>query len=60
MEARDFIKKETLAQLFSYEFCKILKNTYFEKYLRTATSTKLRKGRKHDSQKRLIASFTYI
>ena len=55
MEARDFIKKETLAQFFSYEFCKILKNTYFEKYLRTATSTKLRKGRKHDSQKRLIA-----
>ena len=26
-EASDFIKKVTLAQVFSYEFCKIFKNT---------------------------------
>ena len=25
-----FIKKETLAGLFSYEFCKIFKNTFFK------------------------------
>ena len=29
----NFIIKETLAQLFSYEFCKILKNVFFTKHL---------------------------
>ena len=28
------IKKETLAQVFSYEFCKIFKNTFFIEHLR--------------------------
>ena len=28
------IKKETLAQVFSCEFCKIFKNTFFVKHLR--------------------------
>ena len=28
-EACNFIKKQTLAQAFSYEFCEIFKNTYF-------------------------------
>ena len=28
-EACNFIKKETLAQVFSFEFCDIFKNTYF-------------------------------
>ena len=28
-EACKFIKKETLAQVFSCEFCEILKNTFF-------------------------------
>ena len=28
-EACNFIKKETLAQVFSSEFCEILKNTFF-------------------------------
>ena len=28
-EACNFIKKETLAQVFFCEFCKILKNTFF-------------------------------
>ena len=28
-EACNFIKKETLAQVFSWEFCKISKNTFF-------------------------------
>ena len=30
--------KKTLAQVFSYEFCKILKNTYFTENLRTTAS----------------------
>ena len=29
-------KKKTPRQLFSCDYCKIRKNTYFEKYLRTA------------------------
>ena len=28
-QACNFIKKETLAQVFSCEFCKIFKNTFF-------------------------------
>ena len=33
-EASDFIKKVTLAQVFSCEFCEIFKNTFFIKHLR--------------------------
>ena len=29
----NFIKKETLAQVFSCEFCKIFKNTFFTEHL---------------------------
>ena len=32
------IKKETQTQVFSCEYCKIFKNTYFEEYLRTTAS----------------------
>ena len=31
-EAFNFIKKETLAQLFSCEFCEISKNTFFTEH----------------------------
>ena len=31
-------KKETLAQVFSYEYCKSFKKTYFEEHLWTAAS----------------------
>ena len=31
-------QKETPAQVFSSEYCKIFKNTYFEKHMRTAAS----------------------
>ena len=34
----NFIKKETLAQVFSYEFCQISKNTFFTKHLWTTVS----------------------
>ena len=33
-EACNFIKKETLAQVFSWEFCEISKNTFFIEHLR--------------------------
>ena len=35
----NFIKKETLAQLFSCEFCQIFKNTFFTEHPRTTAST---------------------
>ena len=37
-EACNFILKETLAQVFSREFCKISKNTFSSEYLRTTAS----------------------
>ena len=33
-EACNFIKKETLAQVFSCEFCEIFKNTFLTEHLR--------------------------
>ena len=38
LEACNFIKKETLAQLFSYEFCQIYKNTCYHRTPRVAAS----------------------
>ena len=35
------IKKETLAQVFSCEFCEISKNTFFTEHLWTTTSVSL-------------------
>ena len=32
-EACNFVKKETLGQVFSYEFCEISKNTFFTEHL---------------------------
>ena len=40
----NFIKKQTLAQVFSCTFCEIFKNTFFTEYLRVTTSTT---GRQH-------------
>ena len=36
--ACNFIKKETLAQIFSCEFCEISKNTFFTEHLWTIAS----------------------
>ena len=35
---RNFIKKETLAQVFSCEFCETSKNTFFTEHLWTTAS----------------------
>ena len=40
-EACNFIKKETLAEVFSCKFCKISKNTFFVEHLR-ATASKMK------------------
>ena len=37
-KACNFIKKETLAQVFFCEFCEIFKNTFFTEHLRTTAS----------------------
>ena len=37
-EACKFIKKETLAQMFSREFCEIFNNTFFTEHLWTTAS----------------------
>ena len=37
-EACHFIKKETVAQMFSCEFCEIFKNTFFTEHLWTTLS----------------------
>ena len=39
-EACNFIKKETLTQVFSYEFCEIFKSTFLTEHLRTTASVK--------------------
>ena len=44
-EACNVIKKETLAQVFSCEFCQISKNTFFTEHL-WATASILREGRR--------------
>ena len=38
LQTCNIIKKETSAQLFSFEICEMLKNIYFEEYLRTTGS----------------------
>ena len=37
-KACSFIKKEALAQVFPYQFCKTSKNTFFTEHFRTTTS----------------------
>ena len=37
--ACNFIKKESLAQVFSCEFCEISKSTFFTEHLRTTASS---------------------
>ena len=38
LQACSLIKKETLAQLFSYKFCEISKNTFFTEHIWTTAS----------------------
>ena len=40
-EACNFIKKETLAQVFSCEFCQVSKNTFYTEHLCTTTSIQI-------------------
>ena len=42
LQACNFIEKETLAQLFSCEFCEISKNTFFYRTPLVAASVKRR------------------
>ena len=40
-EASNFIKKKTLAQMFSCEFCEISKNTFFTEHLQATASANM-------------------
>ena len=40
LEISNFIKKETLAQVFSCKFCENSKNVFFTEYLRATVSIK--------------------
>ena len=42
LEAYNFIKIETVAQVFSCEYGKIFKNIYFEIHLQTAASVSVK------------------
>ena len=47
----NFVKKETLAQVFSCEFYEISKNTSFTEHLRTTASTFMRNSWSKETQK---------
>ena len=49
-QACNFIKKETLAQMFSCEFCGISKNTFFSEHLWETASLYLTKTFMKDIQ----------
>ena len=38
LQSCNFVKKETLAQMFSCEFCKISKNTFFKEHVLVETA----------------------
>ena len=44
-QACNFIKKESLAQVFSCEFCEISKNTFFTEHVRTTASLLGKQGK---------------
>ena len=46
--ACNFIKKETLALVFSCEFCEISKNTFFTEHVWATASNKIRVGGDQD------------
>ena len=60
-EIINFIKKETLAQVFSCEFCEISKNTFFAEHLWTTASNHFRtiKSLKNENI-RAVQDFTYL
>ena len=41
LKISQFVKKETLVQVFSWEFCENFKNTFFTEHLRTTASEKV-------------------
>ena len=40
-------KKETPTQVFYFEFCEILKNTFFKEHLQTTASVKASSSQRH-------------
>ena len=57
-EACNFIKKETLAQVFSFELCDIFKNIFFTEHLRATASAVFKEVRHDCSEHRSAHLFT--
>ena len=55
MKACNFIEKETLAQLFSREFCEISKNVFFIEHIGETTS----ESKKDTSSRILLSDFVW-
>ena len=51
-----FFKKETLAQVFSCEFCEISKNTFFTEYLWATASIHVCTGTEMTTESKLLSS----
>ena len=58
-QAHNFIKKETLAQLFSCEFCEISKNTFFIEQLWTTASKSWLQSYQNSNKKISAKYFRY-
>ena len=54
----NFIKKETLAQVFSCEFCKISKNTFFIEHIRVSDCFRLYSLKTSENQSRIFLLFS--
>ena len=52
LKACNFIKDETLAHVFSREFCEISKNTFFTEHLPTTALAALNNMKEHDLSKK--------
>ena len=59
LKAFNFIKKETLAQVLSFEFCKISKNSFSIEHLRTTASLFLLKHLIYEKNGFLYAFLLY-
>ena len=60
LQACNFIKKETLAQVLSCEICEISKNTFFTEHLQMTASTMNSLYIPHDLMRGKIGSYAYM
>ena len=54
------LKKETLAQVFSCEFCEIFKNTFFTEHLRTTASVSISELFENDLHLTMLQQYEHL